>query len=443
MAEICAIGGYNEVGRNSTAIKIGDEVIIFDMGVHLDRYIGLTEDESDVTTVTAKALTEAGAVPDLKHIKDWTKNVKAIIPTHAHLDHIGAIPFLWEKFRNVPVICTPFTKAVLKMMFKDDEKKLPNKIIDVDVNGSYRISKNITIQFINITHSIPQATIVALHTPEGVFIYGNDFKFDNYPTLGPKPNYKALKQLGKKGVKCLILDSLYSSHDGKTPSESVARDMLKDVLLGIKHEKKAIVITTFSSHLARLKSIIEFSKKLNRRVIMLGRSLNKYIRAGEETGIIKFSKEVEMVKYSSKIKRKLQTLRDAENCILVVTGHQGEPKSTLSKMASDDYPFQFIPGDTVIFSSKIIPTEMNKNNREKLEQNLRAKQVKIFKDIHVSGHGSKEEHRELLKMLRPENVIPSHGPRELVSPLGDVCRELGYDKKNIHLLENGTRVTIQ
>ena len=443
MAEICAIGGYNEVGRNSTAIKIGDEVIIFDMGVHLDRYIGLTEDESDVTTVTAKALTEAGAVPDLKHIKDWTKNVKAIIPTHAHLDHIGAIPFLWEKFRNVPVICTPFTKAVLKMMFKDDEKKLPNKIIDVDVNGSYRISKKITIQFINITHSIPQATIVALHTPEGVFIYSNDFKFDNYPTLGPKPNYKALKQLGKKGVKCLILDSLYSSHDGKTPSESVARDMLKDVLLGIKHEKKAIVITTFSSHLARLKSIIEFSKKLNRRVIMLGRSLNKYIRAGEETGIIKFSKEVEMVKYSSKIKRKLQTLRDAENCILVVTGHQGEPKSTLSKMASDDYPFQFIPGDTVIFSSKIIPTEMNKNNREKLEQNLRAKQVKIFKDIHVSGHGSKEEHRELLKMLRPENVIPSHGPRELVSPLGDVCRELGYDKKNIHLLENGTRVTIQ
>ena len=364
--EICSVGGYNEVGKNCTAIKVDDEVFILDMGIHLEPYIKFTEDE-DILNINSNELVKVGAIPNLSVIKKWIKKTKAIIPTHAHLDHVGAIPYLGNSFR-APIFCTPYTTAVIRAILRNEKIQLKNPIKTLNINSSYQVTKDIKIEFINITHSTPQTVMVAMHTKHGIILYANDFKFDRYPTLGKKPDFKRLEELGEKGVLALICDSTYAADDKKMPSESVAKEMLRDVLLGTVSKNNIIVVTTFSSHLARLKSIIEFGKKLHRKIVFLGRSLDKYVKAGEEIGIINFSKDVEIVKYGKHIKKRLKQIeKDRKKYMLVVTGHQGEPKATLSKMAQGIFKFRFQPEDHIIFSCKTIPTPTNIHNREVLE----------------------------------------------------------------------------
>ena len=266
--QICTIGGYDDVGRNATAVNVDGEVVIFDMGLHLEQYIKLTEDE-DVINVSNTQLMRSGAVPNISFIKNWDKNVKAIIPTHAHLDHIGAIPFLAGNY-PVPIICTPFTAAVIQSIVKDEKIDFRNKINPMPAGSKMQITKNLTLEFVNVTHSTPQTVIAALHTPYGIVMYANDFKFDSSPTLGKKPDYDKLKQLGQKGVICLIVESTYAQEAIRMPSESIAQDMLRDVLLNVDSKGKAVIVTTFSSHIARLKSIIDCGKKMKRKVVFLG-----------------------------------------------------------------------------------------------------------------------------------------------------------------------------
>lgn len=440
MMQIITVGGYNEVGKNCTAVKIDDQVILLDLGLHLDSYIAYTEDE-DLFAIDPEELIKVGAVPDISVLKDWEKKVKAIIPTHAHLDHVGAIPYLGHNF-NAPVLCTPFTAAVLRAIVKDEELKLKNPIKILNVNSSYKLSGNITVEFINMTHSTPQTVMVALHTKYGTILYANDFKFDNFPVLGKKPNLERLKQLKGKVI-ALLCDSTYAASHKKTPSESVAKQMLKDVLLSTDSKNKAIIITTFSSHLARLKSIIKYAKKLNRKIVFLGRSLAKYVKAGEECGIIDFSKEVEIVKYGSKIKKRLRELaQKRKKILLVVTGHQGEKKATLSKIARKVFPFPLKQEDHIIFSCTVIPSEINIKHREILEEQLKKYHVRLFKDIHVSGHAAREDLRDLINLVKPKHLIPAHGDLKMRSALADLAYEMGYDKSKVHIVSDGKKISI-
>ena len=192
VVQIFAVGGYSEIGRNMTAIKVDDEVVICDMGIHLENYIRYTEDE-DISRLTKEELTEQNAIPDISVIEGWKDKVKAIIPTHAHLDHIGAIPFLSDEFK-APIICTPFSAAVVNAILKDARMRIKNKIIELNPNSTYNLSKNITIEFINITHSTPQTVMIAIHTKYGTIIYANDFKLDMDPPLGKKPDFARLKK---------------------------------------------------------------------------------------------------------------------------------------------------------------------------------------------------------------------------------------------------------
>ena len=434
--EICTLGGYNEVGRNSTVIKVDDEVVILDLGIHLESYIKYTKDE-DIIKVSGKDLIKVGAVPDISKIKKWQSQVIAIIPSHAHLDHIGAIPYLSNHF-NADIFCTPFTAAVIKEILKNENLKIHNKIIPLNEDTTYKLSENIKVEFIHITHSTPQSVMVALHTKYGIILYANDYKFDLYPTLGKTPNFERLKELGQKGILALICESTYASDQRKTPSESVAKDMLRDVLLGTNSKGKAIIITTFSSHLARLKSIIEFSKKLNRKILFLGRSLARYVHAGEDMNIINFSSDVQIIKYRKKIKRILKKIqKNKSKYVLVVTGHQGEPKSTLSRMVYDKGTFIFDPEDFVIFSCKVIPTPTNIENRLVLETKLNELGVRIFRDVHVSGHAARYDMRDLINMVHPHHIFPSHGNIEMTASLASLAQEMGYKKDQIHVMRDG------
>ena len=442
--EIITVGGYNEVGKNMTAVKYGKEIVLLDMGLHLDSYIKYTEEEREESGhISGSKLIEVGAAPDISVIQKLDGEVKAIVPTHAHLDHMGAIPYLAGKFKDAEIVGTPYTHAVLDAILKDDKREIKNKRKVMKTNDRYKVSDNIEIEFINVTHSIPHTVIAVVHTPEGSVIYSNDFKFDNTPTLGEKSNYERLKSL--KNVRALICNSIYSSNAAKTPSEQVAKDMLRDVMLGVDNKGKALVVTTFSSHLARLKSIIEFGKKLNRKIVFLGRSLSKYVKAGEDVGLVNFSKDVEIVKYRKQVINKLKQIekQGVDKYILVITGHQGEPKAVLSRMVDRSIPFNFYPGDTVIFSCRTIPTKLNIDNRAYLEKNLSKLGVRIFKDVHVSGHDSKEDIRDLIEMTKPEHLIPSHAPDGLKEGMVKLGVEMGYKKgKTIHVMHNKQRVAI-
>ncbi len=438
MIKIHAVGGYDEVGRNMTCLEIGPDAFIFDCGLYLPPIVEMEDAQKNV--FNEKSLRSIDALPDdlLLDKLNVRSKVKAILVTHAHLDHVGAIPYLAHRYPDAEVVGTPFTIEVLKTLLKDNNLKIKNPMRVVTPNSSYKLG-NYEIEFINMTHSTIQTAMVAVHTPKGVILYANDFKFDNSPILGKRPNYERLKELGKDGVLALIVDSLYAGDERKTPSEKIARDLLEDVMLGTSNEDGCIIVTTFSSHIARLKSIVDFGKQLDRKILFLGRSLYKYVGAASRLKLAPFSKDVEMVTYTNQIQRMLKLVeKDRTKWIIVCTGHQGEPGSILDRLVREVLPFKFSSKDHVIFSSRIIPSPINIANRGQIEKKLKERGVRIFTDVHTSGHCGREDLRDLINMLKPKNIIPAHGDIVKRTPLAELSRELGYTLgKDVHLIQNG------
>ena len=440
--KIYPIGGFNEVGKNMTAVDLGEDVIIFDGGLFLPPIVELEESER---AYTEKKLRSIGAIPndlilDKLGLRD---KVRAIVPSHAHLDHIGALPYLAQRY-DAPIIATPFTIEVLKTLFKDEKIMPRNKLIFIKPNSTFYIqgkNKKYKLEFINITHSTPHTSFLALYTDEGIILYTNDFKLDNNPILGSKPNYKKIKEIAKKGIKVLICDSLYSGEERKTASERVARTMLDDVLSGMTNNRNGIIVTTFSSHIARLKSITDFGKKLNREIIFLGRSINKYVSAATRVGICPFRNDVKIEFYRKQLERELNRIdRNRGNYMIVCTGHQGEPGSILDRLSRNKLPFRIQKSDNIIFSSSVIPTPVNIENRNLLDGMFKKRGSRLFKNIHVSGHAGREDLRDFLEMTKPEHIIPAHGGHDKTAHLITLAKELGYKDKYLHLTSNAKRL---
>lgn len=386
MVNLHAIGGYSEVGKNMTALEAGNDVILFDAGLYLPAIVGVQEREK---VPTENGMRSLGALPDDLYLdkKNLRSKVRAIAVSHAHLDHVGGVQFLGHRYSKAQILGTPFTSEVLKSLISDNRGGIPNKIISVNPNSSYNVKGNekYKIEFVNITHSTIQSAMIAVHTKDGIILYANDYKFDNTPVLGEKPNYKRLKELSKIGIKALVADCLYAPDDRKTPSEKIARGLLEDVLFTTENYKSGLIITTFSSHIARLKSITEFGLKLRRKVVFCGRSLNKYMSAAIKVGKAPFHKNVEMVKYRSQVERALRRAdKNKRQYLVVCTGHQGEPGSILDRMSRNKLPYKIEPEDHVIFSSKTIPTPQNEASRAGLDKRLRRFHPRIFDNVHVS-----------------------------------------------------------
>ena len=439
--KIHTVGGFSEVGKNMTVVETGEDAFMFDCGFFLPPIVELEETEK---VFNEKRLKSIGAIPNDNVIPQKLMNkVRAIIPSHAHLDHIGAIPYMGYKYK-APVLATPFTMEVLKGEYKDENIPQRNQLKTISPNSTYTIqgkSGTYQLEFINMTHSTIQTSMLALHTPEGVFLYSNDFKFDNYPILGLKPNYDALKRLTKqgKGVKALVVDSLYADDDRKTASEKVARSLLEDVMLTTTNDKAAVVVTTFSSHIARLKSIVDMGNKLGRQVIFVGRSLNKYVTAAKNAKLCPFSKDIQIASYRRQVEKALTKInKNRSKYLLVCTGHQGEPFSVLDRISRNMLPFRFNSDDHVIFSSSIIPTEVNQQNRAALDKKLKKRGTRIFNNVHVSGHAGREDLRDFVNMVNPQHIIPAHGTAPKTEAMMELANELGYKRhKSSHLMKDG------
>ena len=441
---ITAIGGFSEVGKNMTFLENEEDAFIFDEGFFLPAIVEMQEKEKG--SYTEEKLRKVSAIPDDKIIEESAYKVRAQFIGHAHLDHVGAVPFISNRY-NAPIYGTPFTNAVLDSLTLDANIFLRNKIKTIQPNSSFEVKgkKEIyQVEFINVTHSTPQTSIISLKTKEGNFMYANDFKLDDNPIIGLKPNYQRLKELSKERVKAIIVDSLYSGTDRKTPSERIAKHLLEEVLFGIGKENSAIFVTTFSSHIARLKSIVEFGERLGREIVFLGRSLDKYCKAAKEIGIAPFLNKVKICAYRKQIEKELQKIeRRRKDYLVVCTGHQGEPGSILERLSRGQLPFRFKQDDNLVFSSSVIPTEVNKENFSVMEERFKKRKVRIFRDVHVSGHAGREDLRDIIKILNPENIIPSHGDFSKTSPMVELCEEMGYKKdKNVHQLKDGESIKL-
>lgn len=443
--EICTVGGYNEVGKNMTAIRVDDEVILCDMGIFLPPIVDLQLDEmQEKQAFSSPQLIKIGAIPDDTVIESWKNKVKAIVLGHAHLDHIGAVQYLAAKYR-APIIGSPFSLQVLKSILEDDRIELPNKLMPIALDKKVRITDNIELELISITHSTLQCSIVVLHTKKGIVMYATDFKLDNQPVIGSKPNYKRLKELGDSGkVLLCICECLYAPKEIKTPSESVAREMLKDVLLGVDNKDKAIFVTTFASHLPRIRSILDFAKRLNRKPIILGRSMNRYIKAAEKLNLVKYTKEAQIIPYRKDVAKALADIeKKREKYLVVCTGNQGEPGSILDKIIEGQLHFNFKEEDHVVFSCKTIPAAVNIANREKLENKLKKMKVRLFTDIHVSGHSGREDLRDFINMIKPQHLIPCHGDAAMEGAFNNLATEMDYKPgKTIHIMHNGQKLQL-
>ena len=438
--EIIAIGGYNEFGRNMTEVKVGGESVILDMGIKLDRV--LIHEDTDLSAMDTAELVKRGIFPDDRFVQG---DVKAIVISHGHLDHLGAVTKLADKY-NVPIYGTPYTVELIKSEKRYNRGfKGGERVHAVHPGEMIEVSKNIKIELVHVTHSILQASFIVVHTPDGVLIYANDFKFDDNPGLGDVTDYNRLMELGQEGVKCLIIESTRVMEEERTPSEEIAKKLL-DNTISRCDEDAGLIVTTFSSHLPRIKSILDTAQLVGRTPVLLGRSMVKYSGIGEKLGLIKLPKATSVYGSPKAVRGVLKKIdqEGRENYLIIATGHQGEQDAILSRISNRDFDYHVRKDDQIAFSANVIPNPMNVANRYVLETKLRIQGARMIKGLHVSGHAAREDHRYLQRVLNPENIIPCHGDLLMLSSYTELAESMGYElNKDIFLIRNGQKVEIQ
>jgi len=441
--EIIAVGGYDEVGRNMTAVRCGKEVVIFDMGLRLDQL--MIHEDTEVDEMHSLDLIKIKAIPDDTIMQSVEGTVKAIVCSHGHLDHIGAIPKLAHRY-NAPIIATPYATELIRQQISGEKKfGVNNKLFALSAGQQYTISPNLVLEFVRTQHSIIDTVTPVLHTPHGAIVYACDFKFDRTPVIGQPPDFARFRQIGKEGVLALIVESTYIHRPGRCPSERIARDLVRDVITSFEDDKHAIIVSTFSSHIARVKTIAECAHEIGRKPVFLGRSMEKYSVAAEQMKFVSFPQTASVFGNRRTVDRVMKRMmkEGKEKFLPIVTGHQGEPGSILTRLAAGDTPYQLSTGDKVIFSANVIPNPMNLGNRFRIEQQLKMTGARIFTDLHVSGHAYREDHYEFLQMLNPQHIIPAHADLMMTAGYAEFAGDLGYTAdKDVHLMRNGQRLLI-
>jgi len=444
--EIATIGGYEEVGRQMTAVRAGNDVVIFDMGLNLSQV--LIHDNVETERMHSLDLIDMGAIPDDRVMSELEGDVQAIVPTHGHLDHIGAISKLAHRY-NAPIVATPFTIELVRQQIEGEQKfGVENDLVKMDAGDSMTIGDHgVELEFVNVTHSIIDAINPVLHTPEGAIVYGLDKRMDHTPVLGDPIDMKRFREIGREGegVLCYIEDCTNANKGGRTPSENVAREHLRDVLYSMEDYDGGIVATTFSSHIARVKSLVEFADDIGRQPVLLGRSMEKYSGTAERLDFVDFPSDLGMFGHRKSVDRTFKRIMNEgkEDFLPVVTGHQGEPRAMLTRMARGETPYELDDGDKVVFSARVIPEPTNEGQRYQAEKLLGMQGARVYDDIHVSGHLNQEGHYKMLDALQPQHIIPAHQDLKGLSGYVKLCESEGYRMgRDVHVSRNGNLIQL-
>jgi len=384
----CPLGGSGEIGMNMNLYAYGTEEnqkwIIVDMGVTF----------ADDTVPGVDLI-----YPDAGFIIEKKDDLLGIVLTHAHEDHIGSISHIWPKLK-CKIYATPFTAVLIQEKFKEKKIDITNYLKIVDLNSQIKLGP-FEIDFVTLTHSILEPNGLSITTPEGVVLHTGDWKVDPNPLIGNKVDEKKLRSIGEKGVIAMICDSTNVFSPGRAGSENDVRESLLKI---ISNQKKRVLVTSFASNVARMESIFYIAKQTKRNISLIGRSMHRIYKAARQCGYLKNLIEPVDPRDASKISR--------DRIILLCTGSQGEPMGALNRIANDVHPDVNIEsGDTVIFSSKIIPG--NEKKLYALQNSIVKRDIEVITEenafVHVSGHANREDLKDMYQWVKPKCVIPVHG----------------------------------
>jgi ribonuclease J len=411
---IIPLGGLGEIGKNMMAIEFANDIIIIDAGLMFPE-----EDMMGVDLV----------IPDINYLLERREKLRGIIITHGHEDHIGALPYILPQL-DLPVYGAKLTKGLISVKLKEHRysKKATLRTIQPGVKftlGSFKIEP------FSVCHSIPDSLGFIIYTPMGIVIHSGDFKIDYTPVDGKPTELAKLAQLGTQGVLLLLADSTYAELPGYTPSETVVGETLARI---VAEAPGRVIITTFSSLISRIQQVIDAAAKHNRHVFVIGRSMRDTTRIASELGYLNSPPGV--------LRRFEEIHRFPHNqVILLTTGSQGEPTSALVRIANrDNNQVKIIPGDTVIMSATPVPGNealVNRTVDNLFRQGAHVVYEKLAQ-VHVHGHGSQEELKLLLSLVKPKFFVPIHGEYRHLSLHARLAKSLGMPETNIFVLENGS-----
>ncbi|MDY6761928.1 MAG: MBL fold metallo-hydrolase [Candidatus Nanohaloarchaea archaeon] len=425
-----------------TAVESDGEVVLIDMGADMETVVEYEESLEEMSTAEA---IDIGAAPDDSRIKEELReDVVGIVVSHGHLDHCLALPKIAGAY-DCPIYATPFTAKVVERIIDQDDEEVRNDVVPVNLGDTATVSDSIELEMVNITHSIPHTPLTVLHTDEGSVAYSLDFKLDEEPTMGGKPDYKRIRELGDSGdVKAYIADSTRSDEEGRTKSERETAIELRNILNKAYQENEGVIVSTFSSHIARVNNILDANAG-RRRVALVGRSLKEYTQSADELGLIDMNRVDEVVSYRDEVQDFLQEAsNNKEDWLIICTGHQGEPNAVLTRIAEGEYHYDIGEGDRVVFSSTTIPVPVNEANRYKVEKTMRESGARVEVDVHSHGHGMREDQRDMMRMLDPDHVIPAHGTTEKLASCASLAMEEGYVlEEDVHISQNRHTVELE
>ena len=382
------LGGAGEIGMNMNLYAYGEpdnhKWIIVDIGVTFadDTYPGIEL-----------------IYPDAGFINDKKDNLLGIILTHAHEDHIGAVVYVWPKLK-CQIYATPFTAALLIEKFKEKKIDITNYLKIVELGGKINLSP-FKIEFVTLTHSIAEPNGLKIDTPSGTIFHTGDWKYDPDPLVGDKINSSRLKEIGEEGVMAMICDSTNVFSIGRSGSEADVRKSLIDI---IEKQKKRIIVTSFASNVARMETIFFCAQKTGRQISLVGRSMQKIYKAAKKCGYLDEAVEPVDARDVKNISR--------DKIIYLCTGSQGEPLGAMNRISNYIHPDVYLEaGDTVIFSSKIIPG--NEKKLYNLHNKLVREGIEVISEetdfVHVSGHPNRDDLKDMYNWIKPECLIPVHG----------------------------------
>lgn len=412
--EIIPLGGIGEFGMNCMAVRYGDEMIILDAGM------GFPEESAYGVDVS---------VPDFDFLEEYREQITAIILTHGHEDHLGALPYILKKF-NVPVYASHFTVGLAESKL-DEHDLLGDTLIhrveprDVVELGPFKI------EFIRVSHSLVDCFSLAIKTPVGTIIHTGDYKVDETPVIGEPIDLRTLRRYGQEGVLALLSDSTNATVPGRTPSERAVIPAFEEIF---SESKGRIVVAAFASSIHRLQIVLDVAQQFGRRVCVLGRSMQKNVEIADRLGYLDIPDGLMVSLNETKH-------LDDDEVVFLVTGSQGESRAALSQMATQSYKGLTIEeGDTVVLSARIIPG--NERGISRLIGAIYKRGANIIEEkrrlIHVSGHASQEDIKIMTEAVRPKYVVPIHGEyRMLFRHKEFIKNHLDYDEDHIILIENG------
>ncbi|HMB20370.1 MAG TPA: ribonuclease J [Spirochaetota bacterium] len=416
--KILSLGGLGAVGGNMMVMEYRDEMMIIDCGIMFP-----SDDMPGVDLI----------IPDFSYVIKNRKKLKAIVVTHGHEDHIGAIPFLLQEI-NAPIYATKLTIGLIQSRLAERKPREEPVFIEIVPRDLVHIG-SMAVEFIRVNHSIIDGVGLAIKTPVGTIIHSGDFKIDHSPVDGMVADLHRFGDYGQQGVQLLLSDSTNAERKGYTRSESVLRDKLVEIFSGCKGR---IIVATFASNIHRIQQVLDAASRYNRKVVVTGMTMLKNIEIATQLGYLNYKEGLiidtrEMGKYTNK------------RMVVICTGTQGEPMSALSRMAGGTHKyFRIGAGDTVVITASVIPGNermVNKiiNSLLKMKADVHYEQDE---DIHVSGHGSQEELKLLMSLTRPKYFMPIHGEYKHLRAHAKLAESLGIKSSHIVIGQTGDVVEL-